>query len=316
MRASNMRKLRRTSTFGAGDMSSRAFRDLLRDVQRFPLLSEEETRRLAQHPRERGANEKLVQHNMRLVLTMASAAFGARTGHLQELVACGALGLIRGVGSYDPGRGFKLTTYVAWWIKASMHRYIAANVSIVAAGHTAGQRKAFNRLNAVTSQLEAKGVEATDEALAAALSAEGKTEVSAEDVRYSANALSGDPSLNANASGHSGGTFGTWQDRTPAHGTPVDEMLGELEERAGAARVIAKVRRGLTPRERLIFDARIGDEANRRTLADVGRQLGMSRERARQLEVKLRERLLEEGRRFFGLEGGPSNDTRHTMKSA
>lgn len=281
---------------------SRSLRALLEEVGRHPLLPEAETLKLARAGTP-AAHAKLVAHNLRLVIALAKSQLGARGGHLDDLVAVGCRGLLEGIQRFDPDRGVKLGTYCAWWIRAYQLRYMLENVSVVRVGQTQGQRTAFWNLHHEAGVLRAQGIDPSPENLTAALNARGTKPVRVTDVIAAQRALAGDGRLDAQLPENHQGTsepltrLSLLTDNAP----PVDELVGDHEMHAAARAVFKRVRRSLPVRERAIFDARIA-ETKPASLGELGVRLGLSRERVRQLEVRIRRKLLAAGRRHFRAE--------------
>ena len=120
----------------------------LAQIKKFPMLSAEEEYTLAKNWKNRGdlkAAQKLVTSHLRLV---AKIAMGYRGYGLpvSELVSEGNLGLMQAVKKFDPEKGFRLTTYAIWWIKASIQEYVLKSWSLVKIGTTTAQKKLFFNL--------------------------------------------------------------------------------------------------------------------------------------------------------------------------
>ena len=115
----------------------------LSEIRRFPLLNPEEEYMLAKRFQEHGdpeAAERLVTSHLRLV---AKIAMGFRGYGLpvSELISEGNIGLMQGVKKFEPDRGFRLSTYAMWWIRASIQEFILRSWSLVKMGTTAAQKK-------------------------------------------------------------------------------------------------------------------------------------------------------------------------------
>ena len=120
----------------------------LEQIKKFPMLSAEEEYMLAKSWRDRGdlkSAQKLITSHLRLV---AKIAMGYRGYGLpvSEMVSEGNIGLMQAVKKFEPEKGFRLTTYAIWWIKASIQEYILRSWSLVKMGTTTAQKKLFFNL--------------------------------------------------------------------------------------------------------------------------------------------------------------------------
>ena len=218
----------------------------------------------------------LVESQLGLVGQMARA-HQLRGIDKRDLFQEGAVGLLYAIRRFDPARGVRLSTYAAHWIRAFQFRYLLTNYRLVRVGTTDAQRRIFFRLAALRGRLTAAGIEPTPERIAGMLGVDVAT-VRTTQARMDARDLS----LDAPAS--DGETARV--DMMAAATVPADEALAD-EELAGIVRVERdRYRQSLSPRRRQLFDARwVGDD--RPTLKEMGDRLGVSRERARQLEQKM-----------------------------
>ena len=129
--------------------------DYLATVNKFPLLSEKEEFMLAKRWQKRGdanAARKLITSHLRLV---AKIAFGYRGYKLaiEDVISEGNVGLMKAVKKFDPDKGFRLSTYAMWWIKASINEFILNSWSLVKLGTTAAQKKLFFNLQKLKNQM-------------------------------------------------------------------------------------------------------------------------------------------------------------------
>jgi len=138
------------------------------EVHRHPLLTREEELELAQKYQSTGdlkAAYRLVASNLRLVVKIANE-YHRNPLSLLDLIQEGNIGLMQAVKKYDPGRGVKLSSYAAWWIRAYVLRYIMDNWRLVKLGTTEAQRKLFFKLRQEQDRLVSQGFEATPKLLA------------------------------------------------------------------------------------------------------------------------------------------------------
>ena len=129
----------------------------IRKIQKFPILSHEEESRLANEwikNRCNTAAHALINSHLRLVVKIAMKFRGYGL-QLSELVSEGNLGLIQSLERFDPKKGFRLSTYAMWWIRASIQEYILHSWSLVKIGTTAAQKKLFFNLRSLKGKLKA-----------------------------------------------------------------------------------------------------------------------------------------------------------------
>ncbi len=261
------------------------------EVHRHPLLTREEERELAEKFRRTGdlkAAYRLVTSNLRLVVKMANE-YHRNPLSLLDLIQEGNIGLMQAVKKYDPGRGVKLSSYAAWWIRAYILRYIMDNWRLVKLGTTEAQRKLFFKLRQEQDRLVSQGFEVTPKLLADRLNVT-EQDVVEMDQRLRHNELSLDAPI-----GEDGST--TRADRfLPADSTPADVRLGNEELKRLFRDKLSEFAKDLRDKERFIFEKRLmSDEPL--TLQEIGDQYGISRERARQIEANLISRIREHVRK-------------------
>jgi RNA polymerase sigma-32 factor len=249
------------------------------------LLSKEEEFELAHRWRDdhdHEALQRLMSAYLRLVISMASKYrhYGLPAN---DLVQEGCLGLIQAADRFEPERDIRFSTYASWWIRSAIQDYILRNWSIVRTGTTAAQKKLFFNLRRLRSLIG----QDTGNDSAAPISAETRQRIATQlgvktqEVDYMEARLSGgDQSVNAPV-GEDGDS--EWQDYL-ADDRPVPEdavmTAHDTEIRLGWLREAMDT---LTEREKLIIkERRLGDESV--TLAVLGDQLGISKERVRQIE--------------------------------
>lgn len=257
------------------------------EVTRHPLLTREEEVALAKRFRDTGdvkAAYKLVASNLRLVVKLAHE-YHRNPLSLLDLVQEGNIGLMQAVKKFDPERGVKLASYAAWWIRAYILRYIMDNWKMVKLGTTEAQRKLFFKLRQEQERLLKQGFEATPKLLAERLNV-SEQDVIEMDQRLGNDELSIDAPLPGSEDDKA-----TRADRLlPSSAPAADETLGNAELRELFRTKLAKFSEGLNEKEKYIFEKRlIADEPQ--TLQDIGAHYGFSRERARQLEAALIDRM-------------------------
>ncbi|MBI5136629.1 MAG: RNA polymerase factor sigma-32 [Nitrospirae bacterium] len=270
----------------------------LADVRQHPYLNRDEEHRLALAFRDRGdleAASRLVLANLRLVVRLAFE-YKKTPVALLDLIQEGNLGLMAAVKKFDPDRGVRLGTYASWWIKAYMLRYIMANWKMVKIGTTQDQRKLFFNLLKEQRRLEAEGHDVGPRLLAEALGVKEQSVVAMQQTL-----TQWDQSLDEPIGTDGEGT--THLDMLAAGGAETDEVLAQRELRELINTHLATFARGLTGRDREIFEQRLVAE-NPVTLQDIADRHGVSRERIRQNEKRLLERMRAYlAERVEGLEG-------------
>jgi RNA polymerase sigma-32 factor len=257
------------------------------EVTKHPLLTREAEVELARRFRDTGdvkAAYKLVASNLRLVVKLAHE-YHRNPMSLLDLIQEGNIGLMQAVKKFDPERGVKLASYAAWWIRAYILRYIMDNWKMVKLGTTEAQRKLFFKLRQEQDRLRSQGLEVTPKLLAERLN------VTEQDVVEMDQRLGHDElSLDAPVPG-SEDERQTRADRLLPTGAPgADEALGNAELRKVFREKLSEFAEGLNEKERYIFEKRLTSDEPM-TLQDIGAHYGVSRERARQIEAGLIERM-------------------------
>lgn len=259
-----------------------ALQRYMAEVNRHPLLTREEEDALAwryfKDPEHNlDAAYKLVTANLRLVVKIAHqyrrAAFS-----LLDLVQEGNIGLMQAVKKFDPGRGIKLSSYAAWWIRAYILRFIMDNFRMVKIGTTEAQRKLFFNLKKEQEKLNQLGIEAGPKLLAERL------DVSEQDVVEMQGRMGNEEVSLDVPVGEEGKT--TQLDRLAFSGVPQDEALGDAELRERFHEKLQGFAKKLKGRELFIFEKRLIAEEPL-TLQEIGDKLKLTRERVRQIETEL-----------------------------
>jgi RNA polymerase sigma-32 factor len=265
------------------------------EARRYPLLSREEEHELAVRYREEGdleAARKLVTSNLRLVVKIAHE-YRKAYRHLLDLIQEGNIGLMHAVKKFDPYRGVKLSSYAAWWIRAYILKFILNNWRMVKIGTTQSQRKLFFNLRKEVEKLRSMGIDSPEPKLLAE-----RLDVPEHEVRTMQKRLAArDLSLDAPLRGEEGSA--THLDFVSDPGVTPDE---EVADRQLGDLVRQKIRvfgHSLDGREREIFELRtIAEEPL--TLQEIGDRYGITRERARQLERRMMDRLRDYLRQELG----------------
>jgi len=234
--------------------------------------------------RDEQALHRLIMAYMRLAISMAGK-FKRYGAPMNDLIQEAGLGLMKAADKFDPDRGVRFSTYAVWWIKASIQEYVMRNWSMVRTGSTASQKSLFFNMRRVQAQLEreaqVEGVALDKHQLLQKISSE--VGVPLRDVELMDGRLSGsDFSLNAIQSSDDDGR--EWIDALEDECAQAEEIVQDTMDRSCLRRWLAGAMNDLSEREQLIVRARKLEERPR-TLESLGQELGLSKERVRQLEA-------------------------------
>jgi RNA polymerase sigma-32 factor len=214
---------------------------------------------------------------------MAYRGYGLPIG---EMVSEGNVGLMQAVKRFDPDKGFRLSTYAMWWIRASIQEYILRSWSLVKMGTTAAQKKLFFNLRRTKIQLQV--LDEGDLKPGHVKEISQKLGVPEEDVVNMNRRLGGDASLSAPIRADS--ESGEWQDLLVDHTPTQEERLVEDEELERRKSYLSNALFSLNERERRIFEARLLTDSPV-TLEVLSAEFGVSRERIRQIEGRAFEKV-------------------------
>ena len=257
-------------------------------IGRIPLLSSEEEKELAKkwfEDRDPEAGQKLVLSNLRFVVKIAReySKYGIK---MSDLIQEGNMGLMHAVDKFDPNKGYRLITYAVWWIRAYVQSFVLRSLSIVRSGTTRAQRRVLNGLQKaqkriatmqganlpVTTKQLAQELEVTEQDIQETLGLLSKRDVSTEKSisRKDLNLTFGETLKGDNLSA---------EEQVIRH--DVDQKVQDI---------IQDLYDDLVPRERYLLEHRLlADEPM--TLEAVGHEFGVTRERVRQLESRLKKKL-------------------------
>jgi RNA polymerase sigma-32 factor len=257
----------------------------IQTVNRFPILSAEEERALAQRFRNEGdldAARGLVLSHLRLVVALARGYLGYGLPHA-DLIQEGNIGLMKAVKRFDPDRGVRLVSFAIHWIKAEIHEYILRNWRLVKVATTKAQRKLFFNLRSmktglapltsadvarVASELRVKPEEVT----------EMETRLSGHEVAFEADQDDEEAYAPVNY-------LAADRDAEPLH------VLEAKESEENRAVGLQNALQSLDPRSRRIVEARWLREKDPATLHDLAAEFKVSAERIRQIEAKALEKM-------------------------
>jgi RNA polymerase sigma-32 factor len=258
-------------------------------VQAHPVLTAEQEVDLSHRWLDEGdkaAADKLVLSNMRAVIKISSE-FANQHVPFADLVQEGTMGLLRAVDRFDPERGTRFLSYAAWWIRAFIRDYLLRTRSLVRLGTTQRQRTVYSRLGKAKAQAAREGLsgEARMERMVELIGVDRKT-VESMMGRLGGYDVSLDQPVGSESDSAPRGNFIPGKDANP------EELVGEAEQGQADRANLRKAIATLPEREQLIIRRRhLADRPD--TLQEVGEDLGISRERVRQLEVRALRRMRE-----------------------
>jgi len=255
----------------------------LNEIKQFPVLSAEEEFMLAKSYTEHGESEaahKLVTSHLRLVAKIAMQYRGYGLP-VADLISEGNLGLMKAVKKFEPDRGFRLSTYAMWWIKASVTEYILRSWSLVKMGSMSAQKKLFFSLRKAKRKLDIIDAQEIDPENAAKLSEQFN--MPAKDIVHMDRRMTArDFSLNAPVSYAEEDSM-EFMDTLEDEGPSPEAIVVNNQEAEVRNGYLKEAMKELSDREHHIFvERRLKDDPI--TLEALGEQYGISRERVRQLE--------------------------------
>ncbi|GAA6187593.1 RNA polymerase sigma factor RpoH [Litorivita sp. NS0012-18] len=262
----------------------------MQEIRKFPLLEPEEEYMLAKRwveEQDTEAAHKMVTSHLRLA---AKIAMGYRGYGLPqaEVISEANVGLMQAVKRFDPEKGFRLSTYAMWWIRASIQEFILRSWSLVKMGTTSGQKKLFFNLRKAKAKIGAfeEGDLHPDNVTKIATDL-GVTET--EVISMNRRMSGGDASLNATVGSEGEGTM-QWQDWLEDEDADQAGDYAEKDEMDTRRELLAQAMDVLNAREQDILTKRRLED-NPMTLEDLSGVYDVSRERIRQIEVRAFEKL-------------------------
>ena len=260
-----------------------------REVWTYPILEKDEEYMLAKSYAEHDdtdAAHKLVTSHLRLV---AKIAMGYRGYGLpvSDLVSEGSIGLMKAVKKFDPERGFRLSTYAMWWIRASITEYVLRSWSMVKLGTMAAQKKLFFSLRKTKSRLNIlESGDLTPDQLSQLSEAMDVSEVEINSMNR--RLMARDASLNAPLSQNEEGA--EFQDTLISETPSPESITADGQELSFRRGLLLNAMADLNDRERdIITERRLNEDPM--TLEQLGKRYGISRERVRQLEARAFEKI-------------------------
>ncbi len=256
----------------------------LAEIRRFTPLSKEAEHAAAveyQKTKSSDAAYTLVSGSLWLVVKIARD-YERVAKNVLDLIQEGNIGLMEAVRNFDPYRGVRFPSYAVWWIRAYIIRYIIANWRMVKIGTTQAQRKLFFNLKKESDRLEREGIYPSTKLLAQRLNVK-EGEVVEMSQRMSGADMSFDAPLQDDNDSNLLSVI-------PSTNDSAEDQLAKKQLRDTLASSISEFELGLTPKEQEIFRGRIMAE-DKLTLQDISDSLSISKERVRQIENKLRDKL-------------------------
>ena len=266
-------------------------RHYMQEIQKFPILDADEEYMLAKRWTEYAdydAAHKLVTSHLRLVAKIASGYRGYGLP-IAELIAEGNIGLMQAVKKFEPERGFRLSTYAMWWIRASIQEFVLRSWSLVKMGSSAAQKRLFFNLKKMRKRLktvdDGKSLTPAEIRTIAAELDVKEQDVIDMDQRMGAH----DQHLNARV-GNDGDSIefiDMLADPAESQETILADDQDFTQKRALMQRAIAS----LNQREREIITERRLNDGDAVTLEELSQRYNISRERVRQIETRALEKM-------------------------
>ncbi len=260
---------------------------LLKEIDRYPVLDRQEEYELALKHYDNNdleAARKLVGSNLRFVVKIAYeyASYGFP---VSDLIQEGTLGLMKAVKKFNPHKGYRLISYAVWWIKAGIHNFIMNSWSLVKIGTTQAQRKLFQKISREKKKFNIEAEELRDDDLKKVADSFGVNEE--EVITMEMRLASRDFSLDSNVADEKALTYlEVLPDRSINQEEVIENEQTSRETRKGLQRALAK----LPQKQRYIIERRyISNPPSK--LREIGDDLGISKERVRQIESEALKKL-------------------------
>ncbi|MFW6323683.1 MAG: sigma-70 family RNA polymerase sigma factor [Desulfovibrionales bacterium] len=257
----------------------------LQEINKFPILEPEEEYNLAKRVREEDDQDaafRMITSHLRLVVKIAMDFQRRWMKNVLDLIQEGNVGLMKAVQKFDPEKGIKFSYYASFWIKAYILKFIMDNWRMVKIGTTQAQRKLFYNLNKEKQRLESLGFDPSAAQISENLN------VSRGDVVEMGQRLGAyDLSLDSTISDDSDATR---MDFIPALDPDVEEQLAKEEIQDKLHKNIKDILPHLNEKEKDILNLRLLSDSPV-TLREIGEKYGITRERVRQIEARLLQKI-------------------------
>lgn len=257
----------------------------LSEIRRFtPLTKEAEHAAAVEYHKTKDpeAAYTLVSGSLWLVVKIARD-YERVAKHVLDLIQEGNIGLMEAVRNFDPYRGVRFPSYAVWWIRAYIIRYIISNWRMVKIGTTQAQRKLFFNLKKESERLEREGIYPSTKLLAERLNVK-----EGEVIEMSQRLGGADMSIDAPLQDEDGES--SLLSVLPSAADSVEDQISKRQLNSKLAGAILRFRLTLKPKEVEIFNGRILNE-EKLTLQELSDRLLISKERVRQIENRLRDKL-------------------------
>jgi RNA polymerase sigma-32 factor len=257
----------------------------LNEINQFPILEPEEEYRLAKLVREQNDSDaafRLITSHLRLVVKIAMDFQRRWMKNVLDLIQEGNVGLMKAVQKFDPEKGIKFSYYASFWIKAYILKFIMDNWRMVKIGTTQAQRKLFYNLNKEKQRLQNLGFDPSTTQLSESLNV-SRSDVIEMGQRLGQQDLSLDQTV-----GEDSGT--TRMELLPALEVGVEERLAQEEIRGAIQEHLKTILPLLNEKEKDILQQRLLSDSPV-TLREIGEKYGITRERVRQIEARLLDKI-------------------------
>jgi len=265
------------------------FHQYLKEISKYPLLSFEQEQELIKSLKETGdidVAKKLVVSNLRLVVKIAME-YRSTWQNVMDLIQEGNIGLMKAVSKYDDSKGAKLSYYASWWIKSYILKFILDNFRMVKIGTTNEQKKLFYNLMKEKNRLISMGITPDQKAISKSLGVSEKSVVLMEKRLNHGGEVSIDAPVK---SGNESTSTTLGELISDDKSLSVEDDVALSQELALLKKHLAGFMDSLKPRDKEIFKNRLLREAPM-SLQEIGDLYGVSRERIRQVESRLLDKL-------------------------
>ncbi len=272
-----------------GLLPSDPLKRYLAEIRNSPVLTAEQEQALAIRMKEKGdvnAAKLLVSANLKNVVRIAYE-YRSMYHNLLDLIQEGNIGLMKAVSKFDPTKGVRLGYYATWWIRSYILKYLLDNFRLVRVGTSHAQKKLFYHLMREKQRLEAQGIRAAPALLAQNLDVREKDVVEMEQRLLSSGA---EVSIDAPSPGHPDEPNRALLNLLQDSRESAEDRLEHDELLRLLARELPRFEASLNEKEKKVLNARILSEEPK-TLQEVADAFGLTRERVRQIEAKLIEKL-------------------------
>lgn len=259
----------------------------LQEISKYKLLTIEEEKELTKQLSETGdinVAKKLVMANLRLVVKIAME-YRSAYKNVMDLIQEGNIGLMKAVSKYNPDKGAKLSYYASWWIKSYILKFILDNFRLIKIGTTAEQKKLFYNLMKEKERLAQQGIEPEVKLIAENL---GVSEKAVTEMNLRLSSQGQEVSIDTPVG--SSESSGTISDLLEGSDEDVSEELAHLESLQILEENLQAFLDDLKPRDQEIFKKRLLSEVPM-SLQAIADDYGVSRERIRQIEARLLDKL-------------------------